>query len=142
MNGLTSFVPEASVDNPFEPPIAVTRVAVSSRDGETTFTPDGRTPLELSHRQSSLALDYAALSFTNAARNRYAYRLEGFDDGWIDNGLPADAAGQVGKFPPSVDAIGYTAYDGARERWWISDSTSTRPCLRRAPRRFVSPVGR
>ena len=86
MNGLTSFDPESIQDNPVIPPVALTRVRVGSRDGESVFDPGDQQRLELTHRQSSLTFEYAALNFTNAARNQYRYRLEGFDDGWIDNG--------------------------------------------------------
>lgn len=36
----------------------------------------------VSHRQSVLTFEYAALDFTNPAKNQYAYKLEGFDEGW------------------------------------------------------------
>ncbi|MEM7349262.1 MAG: ATP-binding protein, partial [Acidobacteriota bacterium] len=54
--------------------------------------------LVLEPRQSSVAFEFAALDFTNSARTRYAYQLQGFDDGWIDNG--AQRMARYHRLPP------------------------------------------
>jgi signal transduction histidine kinase/CheY-like chemotaxis protein/streptogramin lyase len=36
----------------------------------------------VTHRQTVLTFEYAALDFTNPSKNQYAYKLEGFDDSW------------------------------------------------------------
>jgi diguanylate cyclase (GGDEF)-like protein len=41
-------------------------------------------PLEVTPEADSLAVEFAALDFTAPSRNRYAYRLEGFDRDWVE----------------------------------------------------------
>ncbi|WP_257670202.1 hybrid sensor histidine kinase/response regulator transcription factor [Parapedobacter tibetensis] len=40
--------------------------------------------LELSHKQSSFSLTFAALNYHASRNNRYTYRLEGFDNDWME----------------------------------------------------------
>lgn len=43
-------------------------------------------PIHLSPKENMITFQFAALNFTNAFLNKYAYRLEGFDANWIDAG--------------------------------------------------------
>lgn len=43
--------------------------------------------LVLSHRQNSLSISFAALSYVRPDRNQYAYRLDGRDGSWFDLGF-------------------------------------------------------
>ena len=40
--------------------------------------------ITLNYRQSSLGFKFAALNYRWSKKNRYAYRLQGFDDEWIE----------------------------------------------------------
>jgi hypothetical protein len=42
--------------------------------------------LTLSYRDSVFSFEFAALSYANSHKNRYRYRLEGFDPGWNELG--------------------------------------------------------
>ncbi len=86
MNGLTAFDPESIRDNPFPPPVALTQIEISNRDSTFSVNPFEREHLVLSYRDYTVAFAFAALNFTNPAQNRYAYQLEGFDEGWIAAG--------------------------------------------------------
>ncbi len=90
--GITAFFPERIEDDPSLPAVAVTGLHL---EGEPALLRrrDAGSPLaraitetrELSfaHRQRSFTLEFAALHFANPQKNRYAYRLEGYDPGWI-----------------------------------------------------------
>jgi ligand-binding sensor domain-containing protein/signal transduction histidine kinase len=41
--------------------------------------------IEVAAGANSFALEFAALDYSDPGRNRYAYRLEGYDDHWIDS---------------------------------------------------------
>jgi signal transduction histidine kinase len=82
LNGLTIFDPLQIRDNPYVPPIVVTRFQKSNRSGTTTLYPPADQPLRLSYRDYSFLIEFASLSFTNPEKNRYRYRLEGFDPVW------------------------------------------------------------
>jgi signal transduction histidine kinase/ligand-binding sensor domain-containing protein len=86
LDGLTWFDPGAIVENTVVPPVVLTRIETASRAGIRRHNPRGLERLELSYRDYSLEFEFAALSYTNPARNRYAYRLEGFDADWVDAG--------------------------------------------------------
>ncbi|MEO1477485.1 MAG: hybrid sensor histidine kinase/response regulator transcription factor [Bacteroidota bacterium] len=47
--------------------------------------------LRLSHRQNAFAFTFAALDYSAPEKNRYAYRLDGFDDGWVQAGTARTA---------------------------------------------------
>ncbi len=42
--------------------------------------------IELDHRDYFFDLEFAALDYAAPAKNRYRYKLEGFDDDWVDIG--------------------------------------------------------
>ncbi len=86
MNGLTSFFPDEIRDNPYIPPMVLTRIQVSNREGEATVEPLGLDQLFLSFRDYTFSFEFVALSYTNPEQNRYSYMLEGFDGNWIDAG--------------------------------------------------------
>ena len=86
--GLTLFTSDSLEDNPVTPPVYITDFkvlgksvtpgpqSVLSRQIEVT------TALELSHRDSVISFEFAALDFVAPQNNQYAYLLEGFDQGW------------------------------------------------------------
>ena len=45
---------------------------------------DPNKPLDLSYNESALTFEFAALSYAAPERNRYQYKLEGFDSSWIE----------------------------------------------------------
>ncbi len=86
LDGLTYSSPHAIDENVLVPPVVFTSIETASREGVRPHNPRGLKRLDLTYRDYSLAFEFAALSFTNPARNRYAYRLERFDRDWIDAG--------------------------------------------------------
>lgn len=86
VDGLVWFDPEAIRDNPYVPPVVVTHVEMGSRSGTRRVRPAGGGRLEVGADEESLSFEFAALSYTDPQRNRYAYRLEGFDEGWVQAG--------------------------------------------------------
>ncbi len=86
LDGLTMFDPEELRDNPRPPQVVIEAITVWNREGATEHNPWTIDRLELSHRDTIVSFDFVALSFTNPKKNRYAYRLEGFDERWVDAG--------------------------------------------------------
>jgi len=75
----------------YEPPVVVTELRV---DGQPQRFGSATPAIELAPDQRSFAVEVAALDFTAPERNRYAYRLQGFDRDWID----ADATQRVATY--------------------------------------------
>jgi signal transduction histidine kinase/DNA-binding response OmpR family regulator/ligand-binding sensor domain-containing protein len=93
VNGLNRFFPENLQLDDQPPPVYVVGLEINNQKVEQN-TPDSplAAPLEqtirveLTHRQNNLAFEFAALDFTDPARNRYRYRLEGLDKEWMEVG--------------------------------------------------------
>jgi diguanylate cyclase (GGDEF)-like protein len=89
--GLTLFNPEAIRDNPVAPDVVMTDMQIFNRPLLASAPPPGvklDAPIALAravtlpYRDSVFSLEFAALHFANPQRNRYAYRLDGFDRDW------------------------------------------------------------
>ena len=87
LDGLTWFNPEEIRDNDFTPPIQLTGIEITGDRGTRKISPHGLKRIRLEPSDVMLVVQFAALSFTDPSRNRYAYRLEGFDPMWIDAGV-------------------------------------------------------
>ena len=94
-NGLLHFYPDSIRDNPFVPPVVLTDFAVFNEpvrialnEGELIDKPTleksiGETDqVLLSYDQNVLTFEFAALHFAAPLKNKYAYKLEGFDRDW------------------------------------------------------------
>ena len=87
-NGFNTFYPDSIKDNDFVPPVYLTDFQVFNKPVGI----GGNSPLQqsldevkeitLSHKESVFTLEFAALNFTQPQQNRYAYKLEGFDEEW------------------------------------------------------------
>ncbi len=91
--GYNVFNPDSIICDTRPPEIAFTELQVLNKHIHVNQKVNGRVLLEkplhltdklaLGYRDKSFAIQFAALHYTNPARNRYAYLLEGFDEGWI-----------------------------------------------------------
>ncbi len=111
MNGLTAFMPEDIVDLTLAPKVAITEFLLFNKPPPLHHA-DKRSPLKtaisetraltLSHKQNVLTFKFAALDFADPSKNRYRYKLEGFDASW----LQADARGRAATYT-NLDAASY-----------------------------------
>ena len=85
MDGLISFHPDSLKDNTFIPPVVITSFTKEreSRKQQLNVYTDR---LELSYKDYSFTIEYAALDYTQPFKNRYAYKMEGLRDEWVDEG--------------------------------------------------------
>lgn len=113
MEGLSYFTPEAIRESPVVPPVVLTRVETASRAGVRPHNPRGLDRLTLSYRDYSLAFEFAALDYTNPARNRYAHRLDGLEREWVESGTRRFA--RYTNLPPGAYTLRVrgTNHDGA-----------------------------
>ncbi|MEO8701563.1 MAG: two-component regulator propeller domain-containing protein [Kofleriaceae bacterium] len=88
VGGFNAFFPKNIVRDAYIPPIVVTGFKVFTDDKVTLDQPIWTLPkLEISH-SDSFELTFAALSYAAPSKNRYAYKLEGFDDKFIETDRP------------------------------------------------------
>ncbi len=89
LGGMISFKPSDFKIKKRKLPIYITNVLVSSEENKLNgFSKTTRSILvekeiHLSYNQSSIAIDFAALSYVSPEMTKYAYRMEGIDKSWI-----------------------------------------------------------
>lgn len=86
LRGITAFDPAAIRDNPYVPPVVITQMTKVSRSESVALNPSGQTPVVLDYRDRVFTFTFAALNFTHPEKNQYAYRLDGFEDSWVEAG--------------------------------------------------------
>lgn len=85
-NGMTSFCPLEIKTNRHIPPIALTAFRRIFDDGDFRSSFPGLRDVELGYRDQAVTFEFAALDFADPSKNRFSYRLEGFQDEWVDLG--------------------------------------------------------
>ena len=90
-DGFNAFSPEGLSANTQPPHVVLTSAAKLNHLLPAQEMPGPSRPLQLSYNDKLVSFEFAALDFTSSANNRYAYRMQGFDSGWIDAG-PAHRA--------------------------------------------------
>lgn len=91
INGLNSFFPDELKDNQYIPPVVITGFKVFNQP--MTFEKPITRLEEIRLRKSSnfITIEFAALNYRNPEKNRYAYKLEGFDSNWVQCGTRREA---------------------------------------------------
>jgi two-component system sensor histidine kinase ChiS len=86
VNGFNAFYPQQVSRNTHVPPIVITDF--STFDTPMTFARPfyALKEIRLTRKDRFFAFEFAALDFENPSKNRYAYKLEGFNNDWIDCG--------------------------------------------------------
>lgn len=90
-NGYNVFTPRRLQFNKHLPPVALTGVSILNQPLRTTVPYEVLERLQLGHRDQVVTFDFAALDFTSPRENSYRYRLEGFDDRWVNAGARRSA---------------------------------------------------
>ncbi|MFA8435431.1 MAG: two-component regulator propeller domain-containing protein [Marinifilaceae bacterium] len=85
LDGLISFHPDSLEDNTFIPPVVITSF-IKERGGQKQKLNVYTDRMDLTYKDYSFTISYAALDYTNPSRNRYAYKMEGLMEEWIDVG--------------------------------------------------------
>lgn len=88
VNGMTAFFPDSITDNFYIPPVILTSMTIfdQPRPGMLNRALFQGLPIHLSYRENYITFEFAALDYTNPRKNHYAYRLEGFNEEWIQYG--------------------------------------------------------
>ncbi len=82
MDGLYSFNPDSLVRNKYIPPVTITSIVKESDEGRMNLNAS-KSKIEISHKDYSLTISYAALDYTDPERNLYSYRMKGISEKWI-----------------------------------------------------------
>ena len=85
-SGYTKFDPD-SAHVPAEPPqLAFTTLVLSSSKLDLLESHSSVNQVQLTHKDNYVTFNFAVMDFLDPERNQYRYKLDGFDERWIDNG--------------------------------------------------------
>jgi len=90
-NGFNVFNPDDVKENSYIPPVvytSYTRYNSDDEEGKPIFERgiSARDSILLTYKDNIVTLQFAALSYYNNSQNRYRYKLEGFNENWIQLG--------------------------------------------------------
>ncbi|QTD49590.1 two-component regulator propeller domain-containing protein [Sulfidibacter corallicola] len=86
VNGISVFHPLLIQENNYVPPIVFTEFRVFDDPIKSSRKAGGLPVLHLSHNDNFFSFEYVALDYNIPQKNRYKYKLEGFDKSWNDVG--------------------------------------------------------
>lgn len=88
-NGVAWFHPDSIRENRVVPAVKFTDVKLFNKsvrpddeNGVITAIADTEMKLEFRHDQNIFSVEFAVLNYINASKNRFAYKLEGFENAW------------------------------------------------------------
>ncbi|WP_301247015.1 ATP-binding protein, partial [Phocaeicola sartorii] len=87
VNGFNAFYPHQIKTNHVRPPVVITALEIFNKQipvGNKLLPKslNQLEELELSYKENAFSLLYASLSYCTPNKNKYAYKLEGFDKDW------------------------------------------------------------
>lgn len=98
IKGLNYFYGENIIDNPYIPSVVLTNLKIDNE----TISPRKQNPfiqkspaatkqVTLTHKNDIITFEFAALDYSAPEKNSYSYKLENFNDGWINSGAVRSA---------------------------------------------------
>ncbi len=86
IQGFNVFNPDQVHKNPYIPPVVITSITQGGAPLHLETPADQVEVLELQWPRNYFEFEFAGLNYIHAEENRYAYRLDPFDQDWIDAG--------------------------------------------------------
>lgn len=90
-SGVSAFYPHSIHANEYVPPVIITRFRMREKERRASGQPveyklveDLDNPV-FRHDQNNFIFSFASLSYTSPAKNKYSYKLEGFDERWRES---------------------------------------------------------
>lgn len=87
VGGVTLFNPADVRENKHPPDVVITGFRKFNQLVPLDSAMSERSVLELTHRDTFFSFEFAGLDYVNPAKNIYAYKLENFDENWIQAGV-------------------------------------------------------
>lgn len=89
INGITTFRPELLLDNPYAPPVVITKLKLFNKpvrpDDETGILSKNISETEsitLKSWQTAFTIEFVVSNYISGQHNTFAYKLEGYDKEW------------------------------------------------------------
>jgi len=86
INGFNRFNPKNIKLSPYMPPVILTSFKVLDKPWQADTRLFNLSVVKLNHRQNFFSFEFSALDYNEPQSNRYRYKMEGFDENWIECG--------------------------------------------------------
>jgi len=83
-NGFNAFYPDRIHGNTYVPPVRITQFSKFNQPATLPLPVYRSSSIELNHNDSVIGFEFAVMDFTAPVKNRFRYKLEGFNDDWIE----------------------------------------------------------
>jgi len=85
VSGLNYFYSDSIKVNTIPPKVIIQKFSTKDTSiyTETTSIID---PIEIDYKSNNLSFEFLAFNFRDATKNQYAYKMEGYDEDWIQSG--------------------------------------------------------
>ncbi|WP_196137272.1 hybrid sensor histidine kinase/response regulator [Aliikangiella sp. G2MR2-5] len=91
VSGLTRFLPENIVEDPYPPKVEITKLMLFDREvthkdqnNDVLIFPIEQTDsIVLDYLQNAFSIEFSALHFASPESNKFRYKLDGFNDDWL-----------------------------------------------------------
>lgn len=97
-SGFNTFYPDNINENTFVPPVYLTDLKINGKpaligvaDSPLNNHISATSSITLTHEQMSFTIDFVGINYTHSSRNKYAYKLEGFEQDWNQVGSQLSA---------------------------------------------------
>ncbi|WP_304251228.1 two-component regulator propeller domain-containing protein [Parabacteroides gordonii] len=101
-NGYASFYPQKVKEDDVVPPVAITNISIfntpldeltpADREEITPNSSSFANELVLDYNRNHFSIEFSSLSYANPSKNKYAYKLEGYDMDWQYTGASSRVA--------------------------------------------------
>jgi len=91
INGFVRFHPDSIHDNPYVPPVVISAFKTFDRFVQLDTVVSEKSEVHLSFKENVFAFEFVALNYSSPEKNRYAYKLDGFDNDWTYCGTRRNA---------------------------------------------------
>jgi PAS domain S-box-containing protein len=85
-SGMNRFNPSLLLSSNVNPSIVITTLKLNDADYVSEVDLNQIEELNLDYSQNNIYFEFAALDYSFPQRNRYRYKMEGFDENWIESG--------------------------------------------------------
>lgn len=85
-NGMNFFDPEEIIDNKDAPPMILTSLTQAGKPMALEMAVERLSGFQIKRPDSYFEFEFAALNYNQADKNQYMYRLEGYDEDWVEIG--------------------------------------------------------
>lgn len=90
--GFVAFAPDHVKDNTYVPPLALTGFKKFNEPAVLDTAITEKKAIILDYTEDIFSFEFAALSYRVPAKNQYAYKMEGFNEDWIEIGSQHEAS--------------------------------------------------